>query len=74
MTAELRCLRQEACYLSACQVLPSHTHDGGHLAMKQKMGASSIGRGENEISEIYRKMAITRVADAAVNALADPLE
>ena len=49
----------------------SHTHDGGHLAMKQKMGASSIGRGENEISEIYRKMAITRVADAAVNALAD---
>ena len=49
----------------------SHTHDGGHLAMKQKMGASSIGRGENHISETYRKMAITRVADAAVNALAD---
>ena len=49
----------------------SHTHDGGHLAMKQTMGASSVGRGENAISEIYRTMAITRVADAAVNALAD---
>ncbi len=49
----------------------SHTHDGGHLAMKQTMGASSVGRGENDISEIYRKMAITRVADAAVNAIAD---
>ena len=49
----------------------SHTHDGGHLAMKQKMGSSSIGRGEDVISETYRRMAITRVADAAVNALAD---
>ena len=39
----------------------SHTHDGGHLAMKQKMGASSIGRGEDDISDIYRRMAITRV-------------
>ena len=47
----------------------SHTHDGGHLAMKQKMGASSIGRGEDEISDIYRRMAVSRVADAAVNAL-----
>ena len=49
----------------------SHTHDGGHLAMKQKMGASSLGRGENEISDIYRKMSVSRVADAAVNAIRD---
>ena len=34
-----------------------------------KMGASSIGRGEDEISDIYRRMAVSRVADAAVNAL-----
>ena len=28
----------------------SHTHDGGHLAMKQKMGASSIGRPSSDSS------------------------
>ena len=54
---------------SAVILHASHTHDGGHLAMKQKMGASSIGRGEDEISDIYRRMAVSRVADAAVNAL-----
>jgi hypothetical protein len=49
----------------------SHTHDGGHLAMKQKAGASSVGRGENALSDIYRRMSISRVADAAVNAIRD---
>ena len=45
----------------------SHTHDGGHLAM----GADSSEVGNDEISRIYLKMSTTRVADAAVNALAD---
>ena len=45
----------------------SHTHDGGDLAM----GADSSAERKDEISEIYRKMATTRVADAAVRALAD---
>ena len=41
----------------------SHTHDGGHLAMKVK--------DENPINDLYRRMAVSRVADAAVNAIAD---
>ncbi|MBO5941074.1 MAG: hypothetical protein J6R18_07770 [Kiritimatiellae bacterium] len=43
----------------------SHTHDGGQLAMKTNTAK------EDEISDIYRRMAVSRVADAAVNAIRD---
>lgn len=49
----------------------THTHDGGHLAVGQKMGASSVGRGEDELATLYVRMATSRVADAAVLALGD---
>lgn len=57
----------------------SHTHDGGYLVMKRVPGmdkvSSSQGDGvpENasEIDVLYVKMAISRAADAAVNAIAD---
>ena len=50
----------------------SHTHDGGHLVMFRNKGAkASVERGEEPggLSDIYRKLAVTRVADAAVNAV-----
>ena len=43
----------------------SHTHDGGHLAMKERSGVAA----EGTVTDAYRKMAVTRVADAAVNAI-----
>jgi hypothetical protein len=45
----------------------SHTHDGGHLAMKERSGVAA----EGTVTDVYRKMAVTRVADAAVNAIRD---
>ena len=49
----------------------SHTHDGGHLAAKQKLGASSCGQGEDALTCLYVKMSTTRAADAAVEAIRD---
>ena len=49
----------------------SHTHDGGHLAVKQQQGASSVGRGEDDLTFLYVKMSTTRAADAAVEAIRD---
>lgn len=45
----------------------SHTHDGGHLAMNERSGLSA----EGTLNDIYRRMAVTRLADAAVNAIRD---
>ena len=45
----------------------SHTHDGGHLAMKNPLSDA----GSSDINDVYRRMAVTRVADAAVNAIAN---
>ena len=50
----------------------SHTHDGGHLVMARRPGDKpSVVRGEGPdgIAALYRKMAVSRVADAAVNAV-----
>ena len=50
----------------------SHTHDGGHLVMQRTKDAKpSIERGEapDGIAMLYKKMAVSRVADAAVNAV-----
>ena len=47
----------------------SHTHDGGHLAAKQKLGASSCGQGEDALTLLYVQMSTTRAADAAVEAI-----
>ena len=49
----------------------SHTHDGGHLAAKQKLGASSCGQGEDALTLLYVQMSTTRAADAAVEAIRD---
>ena len=49
----------------------SHTHDGGHLAVKQKQGASSVGKGQGPLTDLYVRMATTRAADAAVEAIRD---
>ena len=58
----------------------SHTHDGGYLAMKSLDGASGPAgdSGEDDLPKnaslldvLYVKMATTRAADAAVNAIAD---
>ena len=45
----------------------SHTHDGGYLAMQRKTGVAA----EGTVSDVYRRMAVTRVADAAVCAIRD---
>ena len=50
----------------------SHTHDGGHLAMcRTKDAKLSPERGETPggMSALYRAMSVSRVADAAVNAV-----
>ena len=49
----------------------SHTHDGGHLACKQKAGASSVGQGEDALTDLYVEMSTTRAADAATEAIRD---
>ena len=49
----------------------SHTHDGGHLACKQKMGASSVGQGEDALTDLYVEMSTTRAVDAATEAIRD---
>ena len=50
----------------------SHTHDGGHLVMcRTKDAKLSPERGETPggMSALYRAMSVSRVADAAVNAV-----
>ena len=50
----------------------SHTHDGGNLAIWSKLGEESEEtRKQRPMDDIYRRMSITRVADAAVNAIAN---
>ena len=49
----------------------SHTHDGGHLAVKQKQGASSVGKGDDALTDLYVRMSVSRAADAAVEAIRD---
>ena len=49
----------------------SHTHDGGHLAAKVKQGSSAVGVKLEPLTELYVKMATTRAADAAVEAIRD---
>ena len=57
----------------------SHTHDGGYLVMKRVPGMDNVSSSQgdgvpekaSEIDVLYVKMAISRAADAAVNAIAD---
>ena len=48
----------------------SHTHDGGQLTQGADGGASA-GTGVEPLVDIYSKMATTRAADAAVEAIRD---
>jgi len=48
----------------------SHTHDGGHLTQSEDFGPSTDNSVE-PLSELYRQMATTRAADAAVEAIRD---
>ena len=48
----------------------SHTHDGGQLTQKAEGGASA-GTEVEPLVDIYSKMATTRAADAAVEAIRD---
>ena len=49
----------------------SHTHDGGHLELKQPDGPSAGGRGEDALADMYVEMSVSRAADAAVEAIRD---
>ena len=48
----------------------SHTHDGGQLTQSVALDASTAGKVE-PLTDLYRKMATTRAADAAVEAIRD---
>ena len=48
----------------------SHTHDGGQLTQGME-GGSTAGMGVEPLVDIYSKMATTRAADAAVEAIRD---
>ena len=48
----------------------SHTHDGGHLAVKTDNG-STAAKGLDPLVDLYVKMSVTRAADAAVEAVRD---
>ena len=48
----------------------SHTHDGGQLTQHVPLDASTEGKVE-PLTDLYRKMATTRAADAAVEAIRD---
>ena len=48
----------------------SHTHDGGQLTQSVALDASTTGKVE-PLTDLYRKMATTRAADAAVEAIRD---
>ncbi len=48
----------------------SHTHDGGHLTQSKDFAPTSDNDVE-PLSELYRQMATTRAADAAVEAIRD---
>ncbi len=49
----------------------SHTHDGGHLAMKVETGASADAKTIGALNMLYVQMSTTRAADAAVEAIRD---
>ena len=53
----------------------SHTHDGGFLAVKSSHGSSAASDGVpqklGKLTDLYVDMAVTRSADAAVNAIRD---
>ena len=60
----------------------SHTHDGGYLAMKCGHGSNVLGDSQTaaddgvpsfagEVDDVYLRMATTRAADAAVEAIRD---
>ena len=53
----------------------SHTHDGGFLAVKTDHGSNVQGDGvpqkTGKLTDLYVDMAVTRSADAAVNAIRD---
>ena len=49
----------------------SHTHDGGNLSMNLKRGNVVVGEKADPLTELYVRMAATRAADAAVEAIRD---
>ena len=50
----------------------SHTHDGGYLAQKTNHGSNVLGdKKATAVDLLYVQMAVSRSADAAVNAIAD---
>ena len=50
----------------------SHTHDGGYLAQKTNHGSNVLGdKNVSPADVLYVQMAVSRSADAAVNAIAD---
>ena len=53
----------------------SHTHDGGFLAVNSEHGSSALSDGVPQkagvLTDLYVDFAVTRSADAAVNAIAD---
>ena len=49
----------------------SHTHDGGCLSKNLKRGNVVVGAKTEPLTELYVKMATTRAADAAVEAIRD---
>ena len=49
----------------------SHTHDGGDLGSRKKQCTPSCGNGKDCLTCLYEKMSVTRVRDAAVEAVRD---